>query len=76
MSLRYEIQEFCLFGGWVNTWSYEDDQGHEIKSTFSTLEEAQSELEWFFNECQFEFESGNVEDVPNREDFRIKELTA
>jgi hypothetical protein len=75
MSIQYEVQEFCLFGGWTNNWSYEDEKGHEIKTTFSTREYAQAELEYFFEQYQFEFESGNIEDAPTREDFRIVEVS-
>ena len=75
MSIQYEVQEFCLCDGWVNNWSYEDEKGHEIKTTFSTREDAQAELEYFFEQYQFEFESGNIEDPPTREDFRIVEVS-
>lgn len=75
MSTQYEVQELCLFGGWTNNWSYEDEKGNEIKTTFSTREDAQAELDYFFEQYQFEFESGNIQDPPTREDFRIVEVS-
>jgi len=67
--MRYEVQEFCLCGGWTNTWSDEDGA-----TTFDTQEQAQAELDLHFTEMQEEFEEGNMPDVPDREDFRIVEV--
>lgn len=75
MTSHFEIQEFCLFGGWTNTWSYEDDEGHTIKTTYDTKEDAEAELEYFFEQMQQEVDEGNMEDMPDRDDFRIKEIT-
>jgi hypothetical protein len=75
MSIQYEVQEFCLCGGWVNNWSYEDEKGNEIKTTFSTREDAQAELDYFFEQYQIEFESGNIQDPPTHEDFCIVEVS-
>ena len=72
--MAYEIQEFCLFGGWVNNWSYEDDEGNTIKTTYDTKEDAEHELNYFFEQMQDAMDSGEMEDVPDREDFRIKEV--
>ena len=69
MTTKYEVQEWCLCGGFTNTWS--DDQG---ATTFATKEEAQAELDHFFKEMQEEFDDGNLPDVPDREDFRIVEV--
>jgi hypothetical protein len=68
--MHYEIQEFCLFGGWTNTWSDGDDN----PSLYATEEEAESDLEYFFKQCQDSVDSGEMEDVPDREDFRIVEV--
>ena len=74
MSIAYEIQEFCLFGGWTNTWSYEDDEGNTIKTQYDTKEDAEHELKYFFKQMQTEVDDGNMEDVPDQEDFRIVEV--
>ena len=72
--MAYEVQENCLFGGWTNTWSYEDDNGVTIPTIFDTREDAEAELDWFFQEMQEAFESGNMPDVPDRNDFRIVKI--
>lgn len=64
--MRYEVQEFNLCGGWTNNWS--DDDG---ASMFESKEQAEAELDWFLQEMLEAVEEGNMEDVPDREDFRI-----
>jgi hypothetical protein len=68
--MRYEVQEYCLAGGWTNTWS--DDNG---ATTFDTQEQAQAELDWFLHDMAIEVEEGNMADVPDRDNFRIVEVT-
>lgn len=68
MSL-YEVQEWCICGGWTNTWSDVDGA-----TRFNDEQSAQAELEYFFQEMQEEFDEGNLPDVPDREDFRIVEV--
>lgn len=72
---KFEVQEYCLCGGWTNTWSYEED-GQRHSTKFASAEEAQAELDWFFKEMEEEVEDGNIEDFTDREDFRIVEVTA
>lgn len=66
---NWEVQEFCLCGGWTNTWS--DDDG---ATKFDSEQDAQAELEYFFKDMQEEFEAGSIVDVPDREEFRIVEV--
>lgn len=66
---KYEVQEFCLCGGWTNTWS--DDDG---PTRFDSRESAQAELDWFFKEMEEELAAGNIEDYTHRDDFRIVEV--
>lgn len=70
----YEVQEFCLCGGWTNTWTFEDDEGEAQPSTFDSYEDARAELDYFIKDCEEEFEAGNVVDIPDREEFRIVEV--
>lgn len=69
----WEVQEYCLFGGWTNTWSYEED-GEYLPTKFVSEEEARDSLGEFLAYMQEEYEAGNMADVPDREDFRIVEV--
>jgi len=69
MSTKFEVQEFTLCDGWINTWS--DDDG---ASMFESKKQAEAELDWFLQEMLEAVEEGNMEDVPDREDFRIVEV--
>jgi hypothetical protein len=72
--MAYEIQELCLCGGWTNTWSYEDDDGNTIPTTYEKYEVAKEELDMFFQDCQTAVDDNYLADVPDREDFRIVEV--
>lgn len=71
MTTRFEVQEFCLFGGWTNTWS--DSEGNP--SYFDTEVEAWDELEAFLKDMQEAVLMGDMEDAPSRDDYRIVEVT-
>ena len=49
--MRYEVQEFCLCGGWTNTWSSEDASGNSTPSVFDSKVDAEAELDWFYKRC-------------------------
>jgi hypothetical protein len=72
--MAYEVQEFCLCGGWTNTWSYEDDSGETIPITFDTKKDAEAELGYFFEQMKEAFDDGHMPDIPDREDFRIVKI--
>lgn len=67
--MKYEVQEYCLFGGWTNTWS--DDDG---PTTFDTEDEARAELKEFLGDMQEAVDGGDMEDCPDRESFRVVEV--
>jgi len=69
MAIKYEVQEYNLFGGWLNNWH--DETG---PSYFESREAAQNELNEFLNDCKNEFKAGFMPDYPDKEDFRIIEL--
>ena len=71
---RYEIQEWCLCGGWTNTWSWEDDNGVSVPTTYETKQDAEDDLDDFFYQMREDFRRGNIADVPDPEDFRIVEV--
>jgi hypothetical protein len=67
---KFEVQEYCLCGGWTNTWSDDDEP-----TRFESKESAQLELDEFFKEMAEEVEAGNLEDCSGPDDFRIVEVT-
>ena len=67
---KFEVQEYTLCDGWVNTWS--DDEG---ATTFNSEAEAQAELDWFLHDILQEVEAGNMADVPDKNTFRIVEVS-
>ena len=70
---KWEVQEYCLCGGWTNTWRHTQD-GSDEPVYFTSREGAQMELDEFFADMQEEFEAGTMQDVPDREEFRIVEV--
>ena len=66
---KYEVQEYCLCGGWTNTWRDEDKP-----SVFDSEESAQAELDEFLKEMAEEVAAGNLQDCSDRDDFRIVEV--
>ena len=70
MNKVYEVQEYCLMGGWTNVWS-DTENGLNAPTLFTSEEAAQAELDWFLKECEQDFKDGYMEDVPERDSFRI-----
>jgi len=68
---EYEVQEYTLCDGWTNTWSTYDENDNEVPSRFRTREEAEEQLDLFFDDCEIALQMGNTEDIPDKEDFRI-----
>lgn len=54
--MRYEVRQYTLCDGWVNTWS--DDKG---PMTFATVEEAQAEIDEFLADIQADIDAGDRE---------------
>jgi hypothetical protein len=69
MATKYEVQEFNLFGGWANNWTYNDKP-----TIFDSYEAAQAELINFIDDCMDEMRDGNMTDAPDYNDFRIVEV--
>lgn len=65
---RYEVRHYTLCDGWINCWML-DDKPH----AFATIEEAQAELDEFFEDIQAEIDAGDREPDEGyaREDFCI-----
>ena len=73
MNNLYEVQEFTLCDGWVNTWTHEQDGSH-APTRFTSREGAQAELDYFFEDMADAVANGYMEDVPERDTFRIVEI--
>ena len=67
--MKYEVQEYCICGGWTNHWSTNDEPTY-----FDSEAEAQAELDEYLNDMVEEVKAGNMEDAPDREEFRIVEV--
>lgn len=73
--MRYEVQHYTLCDGWINTWTcWEGDTDERVPETFSSFKDAQSALDDFLEESQWEYEEGNLESPEDRNDYRIVEV--
>jgi hypothetical protein len=75
--MKYEVQQYTLCEGWVNTWTIcEEDIA--ILQIFDTQEEAQVELDEFFREITEEIEDGerDPDNGYDTEEFRVVEVKA
>ena len=75
MANKYEIQEFTICDGWINNWSHMDEDGTVHKTYFASAEIAEEELDWFLHDMLEAVEAGNMQDAPDREEFRIVEVS-
>lgn len=73
--MKYEIQQYTLCDGWINTWSIEEG-GVSKPLVFDTKEEAQKELDDFLREIaeEIEYVEREPENGYDAEDFRIEEV--
>jgi len=69
MTTKYEVQEWCLCGGWINHWAIDDNPHY-----FNTEAEAQAELDEYLQDMQDEVEAGYMQDAPDASEFRIVEV--
>lgn len=67
---QYEIQEWTMMQGWTNCLSNDD----ELPLLFRTRSMAEDELEWHIRELQTAWECGEIENEPDRADYRIVEV--
>lgn len=72
--MAYEIQQYTLFYGWVNTWTYTDNAGEEQPEAFDTIEEAQAALDEYLADIQSEIDAGQrgVDEGYDPAEFRIR----
>ena len=70
----FEVQQFTICSGWVNDWHEWDDNNESMPMVFDTYGEALDELDNFLNDCQKEYERGNISAPYYRNEFRIVEV--
>lgn len=73
--MKYEVQQYTLCEGWVNTWGVEED-GVFVPEVFDSKEEAQAEINAFLQEIVEEIEQGerDPDNGYNADDFRVAEV--
>lgn len=73
MKMLYEVQQSTLCEGWINNWS----DGDGIYDTYETKEEAQKEIDDFFEEIQSQIDTGEREadNGYERDEYRVAEIT-
>ena len=72
--MKYIVETYTLFDGWINTWSYEDWAGITIPTTFNTREDAEAELAYFLQQEKEDYKDGNIAGLSDPDDFRITEV--
>ena len=65
----YQVEQFTLCDGWVNTWHI-DDKPH----LFETREQAILELAEFYSDMAEAYEDGHVDTPIKANDYRIVEV--
>jgi len=71
--MMYEVQQYCICGGWTNTWSITED-GIEKPHYFDSEEEAQTELDDYIQDMLDAVRFGDMEDAPDHGEFRIEKV--
>lgn len=61
--MKYQVETWTICNGWINTWS----------ELFKTKQDAEDELDDFFNTCYDAHQRGYMDSTPNANDYRITE---
>jgi hypothetical protein len=71
--MKYEVQQHTLCDGWSNNWRICEKDGSELPHQFDTMQEAQAELDEFFEDIADEIRRGerHKNEGYDREEFRI-----
>ena len=56
--MTYEVQQYTLCDGWVNTWTIWDEGDGCEPETFASRTDAQAAIDEFFDEIRDEIASG------------------
>lgn len=57
--MTYEVQQYTLCQGWVNTWTVHEPDGSSKPETFATAEDAAAALAAFLAEIDAEIAAGD-----------------
>jgi hypothetical protein len=74
MITKYEVQHYTLCDGWINTWTYYDDNGNEVADIYDTYEEAEKALDYFLDQEKKAFKRGEIDSMYEADEFRIAEI--
>lgn len=66
---KYEIQQYTICDGWVNTWTSDGEPEY-----FDSFSDAVEDLDTFLIDAEESFDQGYLDSMYKREDFRIVEL--
>ncbi len=73
--MKYEVQHYTLCDGWINTWIVSEG-GIETPHIFDSKEEAQAELDEFFEDIEAEIKRGEraTDEGYSKDEFRINAI--
>ena len=73
-SKKWAVEHYTICDGWANTWSVEDTDGNTKQHVFDSREDAQSELDEFFEDIESEIATGarSADEGYERAEFRIR----
>ena len=68
---KWEVQTSTFCDGWINVWTWSDEDNDAVRQLFDTPEEAQAAIDEFIQDTK---DSPDVEDY-DPEDYRVVEVT-
>lgn len=73
----FEVHQDTFCEGWVNTWTFEDDEGNQLPEQYKSKAEAQKEIDAFLQEIADDIASGerDADSGYSAEEFRIYDVT-
>ena len=71
--MTYEVQQFTLCQGWINTWAVLHEDGYSEPETFATEADAEAAIIEFLDEIEEEIVVGqrSRDEGYSRDEFRI-----
>jgi len=71
---KFEVQEYTICDGWVNTWHEWDDDNEEIPMTFDSIKEAIEQIDAHLYDMQKAYNMGDISSPDDRANFRVVEV--